>query len=663
MSSHERAVFVLDTSLSAQPTRFAINRELLKEILAQNTDIQEFAVLTFDLGAEWITDGFVPNSAAQRAETLGEVDRILLEGATRFDAVSDAISAAEWITGDVDLFVLSDGAINWGTRAPEQVALRLNRVDRVFAYRTGVGAENESLYRAITKRGGTFSCLTLDSIPSCATAHTSPSLRLAQVRVEGSGAQPAITREVVYTNRGGDVFDGAELKIAGELVSAGDAEIVLSLNDGAQTHELRIPLNLNEPQGQLAPRAWAELLVSVMSESGQPQLQELIYALAQRYTILTREVVLLVLETDEEYTTYDLPTIWSETLAGVNSIIETLERATSAGVIFTPTLELVLTQVNPQIESATGRSLEDILNELDLDIMELSLPSVAYQHQAVRDAGYEADDLHNPSQYSVYMDEAEQRFADGFANAAARALSTIVENDSGNGVALRLVAYRLHTWGLVGLSAELFTEVLRRRPYEPQSYRDLAYVSRDERPELAVLLYEIAARGQWDDRFQQMNVLIGEEYSLFIRALERAEHPLSSQLTNRRNALNLPDERGDLRVILSWNTDNVDIDLWVTDPNGEKCYYAAPQNTSGGTLLDDVVQGFGPERFAQRDADSGDYVIEAHYYGNNGNRLEAETFIHVTVIKYAGTEREEVSEYDALLSEVNDVVTMARVSF
>jgi len=107
----------------------------------------------------------------------------------------------------------------------------------------------------------------------------------------------------------------------------------------------------------------------------------------------------------------------------------------------------------------------------------------------------------------------------------------------------------------------------------------------------------------------------------------------------------------------------VDIDLSVTDPNGEKCYYAAPQNTSGGTLLDDVVQGFGPERFVQCDADSGDYVIEAHYYGNNGNRLEAETFIHVTVIKYAGTEREEVSEYDALLSEVNDVVTMARVSF
>ena len=76
-----------------------------------------------------------------------------------------------------------------------------------------------------------------------------------------------------------------------------------------------------------------------------------------------------------------------------------------------------------------------------------------------------------------------------------------------------------------------------------------------------------------------------------------------------------------------------------------------------------MVQGFGPERFAQRDADAGEYLIQAHYYGNNGNRLEAETFIHVTVIKHAGTDREEICEYDALLSEVNEVVSMARVNF
>ena len=177
------------------------------------------------------------------------------------------------------------------------------------------------------------------------------------------------------------------------------------------------------------------------------------------------------------------------------------------------------------------------------------------------------------------------------------------------------------------------------------------------------VLYEIAARGQWDERFQQMNILIGEEYSLFIRQLERAEHPLSARLNERRSELSLPDERGDLRVILSWNTDNVDIDLWVTSPEGEKCYYASPRNSQGGELLDDVVQGFGPERFAQQNAGAGEYTVQAHYYGNNGNRLEAETFVHVTVIKYAGTDREEVSEYDALLSDVDEVITMARVSF
>ena len=27
----------------------------------------------------------------------------------------------------------------------------------------------------------------------------------------------------------------------------------------------------------------------------------------------------------------------------------------------------------------------------------------------------------------------------------------------------------------------------------------------------------------------------------------------------------------DLRIVMNWNMNNTDIDLWVTDPNEEKC--------------------------------------------------------------------------------------------
>ena len=408
----------------------------------------------------------------------------------------------------------------------------MSRINRLFAYRTGVGAENLSLFRHLTKSGAVFSCLTMESLASCATAHRSARLRLSEVRVEGFGEQAAVVHDLVYTHKGGDVFEGSELQFAGQIQSNGQAELKVILNDGIQDHELTYPLNLSrQAQHSLAPRAWAELLVALMSESGQSQLQELIYALAQRYTILTKEVVLLVLESDEEYERYDLESIWAETLAGIESIVELLEQAASTGTLYMPLIEQILSGIDPQIQDATGADLNTILGDLGLNLYEVSLPDVAYEHQLLRGESYHNGESAS-ADYGIYMNEAEQRFADGLRSAAARALSSIVENDSANGVALRLVAYRLHTWGFTGLSAELFAEVLRRRPYEPQSYRDLAYVSRDERPELAVLLYEIAARGRWDARFQQISVLVSEEYSLFIRQLERRNHPYEQSIAS-----------------------------------------------------------------------------------------------------------------------------------
>lgn len=661
--AHERVIFALDTSLSSSPTRFNINRQLIEEILSRDSAIREFAILSFDLGAEWLTEGFVANTAESRSVALSEVDQILLEGATRFDSVIDALGNARWISGEVDLFLLSDGAVNWGTVDPTQIALGLTGIDRVFAYRTGVGAENEALYRALTQRGGLFSCLTMESIQTCATAHRSPSLKLISAHVEQRGERPASVREFIHTHRGADVSNGSELQFAGEITELGSASLVLTLSNGSEQQTISYPLDLSSAEGNLAPRAWAELLVSAMSGTGDATLGSLIHALAQRYTILTREVVLLVLEADEDYVRYDLPTVWEETLAGVDSILDRLAQSLSAGVLYTPLIEHVLAGISPQIEDAIGQDLDGLLSDLELRLTSLSLPPVAYRHHAAREENQRSDTSQLPSDFGVFLDRAEQRYADGLENEAARALSTIVENDPANGVALRLVAYRLHTWGFLGLSAELFTEVLRRRPYEPQSYRDLAYVVRSERPELAAVLYEVATRGQWDARFHDMNTLIREEYALFIRSLERASHPLAARLSQRGRTLEIPNANADLRVILSWNTDNVDIDLWVTDPSGEKCFYGNQNTVAGGELLDDVTQGFGPERFVQSHAQAGEYRVQAHYYSNNGNLLEAETFIHVTVIKYAGSDREEITEFDALLAESNTLVDMARIHF
>jgi Ca-activated chloride channel homolog len=94
---------------------------------------------------------------------------------------------------------------------------------------------------------------------------------------------------------------------------------------------------------------------------------------------------------------------------------------------------------------------------------------------------------------------------------------------------------------------------------------------------------------------------------------ERRRRPVDTRDIDRRLLRNLP---LDLRITLAWDADNTDIDLWVTDPNGEKVYYGHRLSHQGGRISRDVTGGYGPEEFALRVAKPGRYVVQAQFYGH-----------------------------------------------
>ena len=59
----DRAVFLLDTSLSEYPDRFQVSMKLLKSILEQDKDLESFNILTFNVGAAWVEPTVAFNSA------------------------------------------------------------------------------------------------------------------------------------------------------------------------------------------------------------------------------------------------------------------------------------------------------------------------------------------------------------------------------------------------------------------------------------------------------------------------------------------------------------------------------------------------------------------------------------------------------------------------
>jgi uncharacterized protein YfaP (DUF2135 family) len=114
----------------------------------------------------------------------------------------------------------------------------------------------------------------------------------------------------------------------------------------------------------------------------------------------------------------------------------------------------------------------------------------------------------------------------------------------------------------------------------------------------------------------------------------------------------------DLKVVLTWDTNETDVDLWLTDPNSEKCFYQNTHTKLGAQLDTDVTTGYGPETITLANAIKGNYLIEAHYYGSHGH---AQTRCRVVVILYEGTNREERSEYDFILTRDGEVAKVAEI--
>ncbi len=243
-------------------------------------------------------------------------------------------------------------------------------------------------------------------------------------------------------------------------------------------------------------------------------------------------------------------------------------------------------------------------------------PNAAYARR-LREAG-DAD------RYTVYLDErpgylsstaffldaAEIFFAKGQRSLALRVLSNLAEMELENRHILRILAYRLLQANELAAAVPLLERVRELAPDEPQSSRDLALaLERAGQSQRAVdLLWDVASQ-PWDSRFADIDLIALGEMNAII-----ARHPrLDRSRIDGRLLRNLP---LDLRAVLSWDADNTDIDLWVTDPDGEEAYFGNTLTRQGGHMSRDFTGGYGPEEFSLRRAKPGRYEVRAQFYGH-----------------------------------------------
>jgi hypothetical protein len=677
-SSAENAVFLLDTSLSEHPDRFAVSMMLLQQILESDPDIHQFNILAFNVGAAWVDPkGWIRNTKAGRDRAFSTLDGIVLEGATDFSSALNKLATTPFIASrpkqPLNVFVLSDGQITWGDADVNALVSRLESrcpQARCFCYRTGLGADNLELFSALTRRGGgIFHCFSEADLAAAAVAHRNQCFTVDAVRFVGG---PTVS-DVLIAGRQASVYPGGELIIAGRASGTGKTTLVVEGTYLGKRLVQEYPVEITG-QGELAPRGWGEIAVASLLSLNDDRYDGLVTAYCQQFGIGSRVASFLILENEAEYKRFNLDEERGKTLPGdLGQWVEETWKGLGKALSPREALERFLARIEPRVHLQSGPQAEHVKKLLTLlGDADCELPKAAVQgvivHANEVSSAYLARREHDPQSVNPYLDEARHRAGKQDIDGAVRALSSVVEVYPGRGDSLRLVGYHLLDLQQPAHAAQIFGRVLHQRPFEPHSYRDLARsLEACGKYGLAAVEYETILAGTWHARFRDsLKQVALEEYATMMRdALRRkaVTGKLAYLFGERLEKLDPSRAQADLRVTISWNTDATDVDLWVIEPDGEKCFYQHNKTKSGGELSQDMTQGYGPERYQIQKAQKGTYRIVVHYYSVNPNLLAGETHVNVTLTKFAGTPQETTERHTVILKQHGEEVEVCRVGF
>ena len=225
-----------------------------------------------------------------------------------------------------------------------------------------------------------------------------------------------------------------------------------------------------------------------------------------------------------------------------------------------------------------------------------------------------------------YFDVANWFYQQKDSVRALTILSSIADLDLENADLYKTLSYKLKQTGNYDSEIFITEKVLQWRPMDAQSYRDYALALADAGQYQKALnnLYKVLTQSynsQIADRDQGIEEIIISEINNLIA---KYGNKLNTKGIDKRLIQPLP---VDVRVVLNWNKNDTDIDLWLTDPTGEKGYYGNPKTKIGGRISNDFTSGYGPEQFMLKKAMKGKYKIEVNYYDDRQINISGPTTV------------------------------------
>ena len=314
----------------------------------------------------------------------------------------------------------------------------------------------------------------------------------------------------------------------------------------------------------------------------------------------------------------------------------------------------------------------------DPDMPYLNAIKAAYNTHHTIEALY-AEYLKQREKYrnspSFYFDCANLLFKENQPKLAIRVLSNLAELRIDDVSLLRVYAWRLREAGDYHNAIWILLKVASLRTDEAFSWRDLAltFAMRGKAEknvsdiEMALELFQKVIGMPWGIEGQRTDtrglaVIAIEEFNELVAWSKRQKWSKAPQIPEIDPAFRKNLEM-DLRILMTWDTDNTDVDMYVIEPNKGVVFANDRRSTTGGFLSRQVSTGYGPEEFLHKKAPKGHYTVQTRYRAPLQKRLIGPATITMTVFRNWGRKNQSSQTMTMRLDKESDRVTVGEFDF
>ncbi|WP_315038714.1 VIT domain-containing protein [Capnocytophaga sputigena] len=623
------------------------------------------------------------------------------DGATDGNAINFSLKADE-------LLLFSDGIFNFGSKDFSVKEVVKQAKTPITVVNASAVANTQKMQYLANATGGSFIDLTTLTTEQALKAAQTVPFQLLDIEVKNGKIAN------IFPQKGTAITKG-NFTLAGELQTK-EATLVLSFGYPKNVilqKEIHLALNpdASESEFDLLRRIWAEKQIAQLEREGAEQKQ--IDAVGREYGIVTEGNSLIVLETVEDYVRYritppkELQMEYSKRLANQEKQKEDSAKRILENVIAQSAEQSKWWNTQYPLKGSKSKNkaviMEEVVYPIDnnaiADVAAVEAPSMersaskevssnamAKRATAPRSTPAPASvptskielNAYNPdtpylkvmeyTEYakavetyyklkkeygntpSFYVDVADYFFKKGNREQAILVVSNLAELSLDDPQLLRMLGYKLSNYSAKKEAVQVFRKVAQLREEEPQSFRDLGLALAEDAQynEAAKNLYRVVTN-EWSSRFGDVQlVTLNDLNSLIARHQGIDVSYIDKRLLKK--------EPVDVRVVLSWDTDNCDMDLWVTDPKDEKCYYQNTLTYLGGKISRDVTQGYGPEEFMLKKAENGKYKVQVDYFGTHSQKQLMPVSLRITFYTHFGTPQQKQEETTVRLSNAKEVI-------